>query len=90
MGDGRKTAAPCGHPGEVIVGQYVKCLEGCDDDLEFDISDGTVDFELLDDDMATKPLCAHCGGSDVEIWPGLYANGSTLMYCNGCGKAFPG
>jgi hypothetical protein len=22
--------APCGHPGEVVIGSYVRCLSGCD------------------------------------------------------------
>ena len=25
MGDGRKTLAPCGHMGEVVIGTYVQC-----------------------------------------------------------------
>lgn len=83
MGDGRKTQAPCGHEGEVVIGQYVKCLEGCD------LSDGTVDFEILDLDDVTKSLCPHCGSDDLEAWPGLFANGDTLMYCKKCGRSSP-
>lgn len=29
MGDGRKTTAPCGHMGEVVIGTYVQC-QRCD------------------------------------------------------------
>jgi len=27
---GKPGTAPCGHPGEVMVGNYVRCLRGCD------------------------------------------------------------
>ena len=29
---GRKDTAPCGHPGEVVIGAYVRCLQGCSKD----------------------------------------------------------
>lgn len=29
MPDGKKVTAPCGCPGEVIIGAYVRCLYGC-------------------------------------------------------------
>ena len=31
MSYGRLSQAPCGHDGEHIFGNYVKCLAGCDD-----------------------------------------------------------
>lgn len=27
---GKSSKAPCGHKGEVVVGNYVRCLEGCE------------------------------------------------------------
>ena len=27
---GKAVTAPCGHPGETIIGTYVRCLRGCD------------------------------------------------------------
>lgn len=27
---GKQTNAPCGHPGEHVIGQFVKCIYGCD------------------------------------------------------------
>jgi hypothetical protein len=31
-GDGKIATAPCGHPGEIVVGTFVRCLYGCKDD----------------------------------------------------------
>jgi hypothetical protein len=28
--NGARKPAPCGHPGEVVIGSYVRCLSGCD------------------------------------------------------------
>jgi hypothetical protein len=30
MGDGKKVRLPCGHVGEVIIGKYAECLQGCE------------------------------------------------------------
>ncbi len=27
---GREGTAPCGHPGEYVIGTFVQCLQGCD------------------------------------------------------------
>jgi hypothetical protein len=29
---GMKRTAPCGHPGETVIGAYVRCLQGCSQD----------------------------------------------------------
>lgn len=30
LSSGKLTTAPCGHEGEHVIGQYVRCLRGCD------------------------------------------------------------
>lgn len=82
MSNGRKAPAPCGHPGEVVVGGYVQCDLGCDS------SDGVpVDIR----DIKTAPLCKHCGSGNVEAWDNDFSlNGRTMWQCHGhnCGKSF--
>ena len=29
---GRIAVAPCGHPGEYVIGDYIRCLSGCSED----------------------------------------------------------
>lgn len=74
MGDGKRGTAPCGHPGEHIVGQYVQCPI-CD------VSDGVPEYV---EPEVTKKLCPHCGSDDLEIFTGFTVFGKDLWLCNGC------
>lgn len=76
---GKRALAPCGHEGEYVIGQYVQC-ETCDK--------AAVPEELEDTSRITKRLCAHCGSDDIQKWPGLWATGETLYWCNGCEASF--
>lgn len=82
MGDGKKGQAPCGHPGEAIIGQYYQCPR-CDK-LDFD----EITIEVV--------ICPHCKSSDIdeefEIDPMYYFfNPSAPLLdtrCNTCGKCW--
>ncbi len=76
-----KGKAPCGHVGEYVIGQFVWCPT-CD------VSDGIPLIEIDDNDAKTKPLCGHCGSSDVEIWPDFVINGNSLYHCHSCSTSF--
>ncbi len=84
MGEGKVGKAPCGHPGEAIIGQYYKCLWGCDDDSYIP------DFNIV------IPQCL-CGSVDLdedfELDPLYYVfnPGSSIMAntrCNECGRCW--
>lgn len=32
--DGKITHAPCGHVGEHVIGNFIRCLEGCDGEAD--------------------------------------------------------
>lgn len=83
---GKIGSAPCGHRGEAVVGQYYRCLEGCDRAGAGPESDGVPDEES--DDHVTEPLCLHCGSDDVQIWPGFMVSGKDLFTCRDCGRSF--
>lgn len=84
MGNGKKGPAPCGHDGEAIIGQYYKCLKGCDD----------VDFELV----TTKDIlqCKFCGSlrvdTEFEVDPMFYLFNPGIPIvntrCIDCGKCW--
>ena len=82
--NGKPAIAPCGHPGEHVVGQYIRCLtKGCDglppEPDEFG-------FELVEE--ATKDLCPDflCRSSDVEAFSAPFT--PFTMHCNACGKCW--
>jgi len=58
MGNGRKGIAPCGHPGEAVIGQYYQCPK-CD----VNKLDYTPDWEIKTLEI-TK--CPNCGSFDVD------------------------
>lgn len=79
MGNGRKTLAPCGHDGEVVVGTYVECLERCH------LDEITFTFDDLDDTPMWRE-CPTCGSDDTEEFPGMQRFGSgTFYHCHPCG-----
>lgn len=47
---GATKRAPCGHQGEVVIGNYVKCLSGCDEAIPGPIARET-----------TLKICEHKG-----------------------------
>ncbi len=74
---GRKGIAPCGHPGSYIIGQFIKCDQGCDNAIPTYI-----------DPEKTKRLCIHCGSIRIEIFPDFALNGKDIYYCNNCHRVF--
>lgn len=52
---GKAGTAPCGHRGEHVTANYVRCLEGCDRVDRTTPAGG-----------ATVAKCPQCGGEDVE------------------------
>lgn len=50
---GRIGTAPCGHPGEAIIGHYYRCLQGCDSATRGEVSLGL-------------KSCPSCGSRNVE------------------------
>lgn len=82
---GRIGVAPCGHPGEAVIGQYYKCLKGCDD-VDFNIEEITLDI----------PTCRWCGSRnidhDFEVDPMYYLfnPGAAIIdtRCIDCGKCW--
>ena len=79
---GKKSTAPCGHPGTCVTPRYVTCDVGCDATPSSDGAPEFIDLEI------TEPLCGKCGSADVAIYPGFCFSGKTLWHCNGCGKSF--
>ncbi len=83
MGNGKRGVAPCGHEGEAIIGQYYKCLKGCDSD--------DIDFVILD-----SPQCKKCGSFNVEDYQldslfYMFNPGSAIMvdtHCINCGHCW--
>jgi hypothetical protein len=59
VGDGRKTIAPCGHLGEVIIGTYVQC-ERCDKNAV----PRTIVHEKTE--PMRQPRCPQCSSMDIE------------------------
>lgn len=58
---GRLGVAPCGHSGETIVGQYYRCLAGCD------ASDPDAELELLIAPTCPNPMCGRADQVDLEF-----------------------
>lgn len=87
MGNGKRGVAPCGHPGEAVIGQFYVCLQGCDD---------TSDFDFWDEVTAEHLVCPQCGSNDVddEFTLGamfLFYNPTHPIYdtrCNSCGRCW--
>jgi hypothetical protein len=84
MGNGKRGVAPCGHPGEAVIGQYYKCLRGCDSAINWD----DITLEI--------PKCENCGSLDIdedfELDPMFYFfnPGSPKIdtRCNHCGSCW--
>ncbi len=79
---GRPGIAPCGHPGEYVIGTFVNCrVPGCDGlpPLEFDI----------EEDTPVIGRCPKCGSLDTAPFhhPWFGAN-SGNRHCRPCGAVF--
>jgi hypothetical protein len=72
--------APCGHRGEHLTTNYVRCVEGCED-----LSSGV---PRTAKDSTTRPICSHCGSGDVLVYRGFTVEGMDLWHCKGCLKSF--
>jgi hypothetical protein len=80
---GRPDIAPCGHKGQVVVGTYVECLEGCNDAVPEDITpEDTQPIKVKASDF-----CPFCGSVDIELYAHMYMPSDTL-HCITCGKLF--
>jgi hypothetical protein len=51
MPDGKRAPAPCGHDGEHVVGNYIRCLQGCD---------------RVKPAVINLSQCPSCGSSEIE------------------------
>ena len=87
MGNGKRGTAPCGHPGEAVIGQYFRCLFGCDSPPQ------VVDWE---DVTLEWPRCPGCGSINTEEYQldpmfYLFNPGSSYIIdtrCVDCGKCW--
>jgi hypothetical protein len=83
MGNGKKGIAPCGHPGEAVIGQYYQCSRGCDD-----LKDEEITLDI--------PQCKCCGSynvdEDFQVDPMFYLFNPGIPVvdtrCNACGKCW--
>lgn len=62
MGDGRKTMAPCGHMGEVVIGTYVQCRR-CD---RAAVPEHVVPEKT--EPVFTATQCPHCMSTNVTFF----------------------
>ena len=86
---GRIGTAPCGHRGEAIIGQYYRCLLGCD---SRPADEPELEFTLV------VRTCPACKSSDLdyefELDPEYYTfhpNTPVADYdtrCNDCGRCW--
>jgi hypothetical protein len=60
---GRIAKAPCGHDGEHVIGQFVRCLTGCDDVVEKCVRCGSTRLELFSAALVPEGSkhCVDCG-----------------------------
>lgn len=83
---GKSGTAPCGHAGEHLTTNYVRCGQGCDDVTK---SDGVPEQLELELDRVTLPLCSNCGSHQVVKWgPEFRSGGKDLWQCMSCGRSF--
>lgn len=81
MPDGKRAKAPCGHDGEHVVGQYVRCdVAGCDGVPEH------VDPEATPPYIELFSECPKCGSDDVE--PFIVSWGPARAHCLPCGHVW--
>jgi hypothetical protein len=57
MANGKQAKAPCGHDGEYVIGQFIRCSKGCDDAVP----------EFIEEEK-TLPLCLH---NNTLVTPGF-------------------
>lgn len=69
---GKQQKAPCGHPGETVIGTYVRCLHGCD-------GEAAAPHYIRPEE--TKPICLHTTGTLVR-WSARYQR--SVMVCCDC------
>lgn len=67
--------APCGHHGVFVIGQYVQCLEGCDQ--------GRPPDPDVDGHERVNVTCISCHSQDVEVT--TIALFGTFWSCAECG-----
>lgn len=87
---GKRGTAPCGHEGEHITTNYVRCGQGCDSAGAGDVSNGVPTHV---EPERTVPICPFhdCFDVTAEIvkWGSEYdENGQALWLCRGCGRSF--
>ena len=83
MAYGKIGNAPCGHPGEAVIGQYFECSIGCD-------HPDYVELALQDDVLA----CPRCLSTDLDeeydfvaVWFGTVSPVPNSR-CNPCGHVW--
>lgn len=88
---GRIGTAPCGHRGEAVVGQYYRCLEGCEDNVAGVGAESDGVPEEIEPER-TQPICPHCGGDEAMLWPPDWRDAfdRDFWLCEDatCGKSF--
>lgn len=72
--NGKRVNAPCGHEGEVVIGSYARCLEGCDGEAV-----------VVRDRAARRTQCLHRNTGlfhDPDNWSRTY--GQRVRVCLDC------
>lgn len=84
---GKAGTAPCGHPGEHLTTNYVRCGRGCDAAGAGELSDGVPDQVFID---RTSPICPFvCAGGEMVKWDDEWRkNDLDYWLCRGCGRSF--
>jgi hypothetical protein len=65
---GKKATAPCGHEGEHVFNNYVKCLRGCDDTGSDHDQPLRIAFEPEPEPEKTRCLHSSVYHYDGDIW----------------------
>jgi hypothetical protein len=79
---GRPSVAPCGHRGEIVIGTFSRCIEGCRDDAV----PPHIETESTDRIKASAS-CPYCGSREVRFFAHAFMSMDT-MACDDCGKLF--
>lgn len=98
--DGKPGKAPCGHVGEHVIGNYVRCLIGCDDKRGAPVKAKPKSaYDVLVETWSLPPLspprkiCPKCGKDDNPAFGCLYfSKASQQWHClegwGGCGHVW--
>lgn len=87
MGNGKKTKAPCGCPGEHVFGNYIECLKKCD---KSGVPKGVITETTEKFFVAPLRRCPFCNSDEVDEFGAISsASGDVWFHCWACSKVFP-